>query len=936
MEIKVSVILACDEYNTTFHRLLCSLNEQTLQEIEVIIVCKQEEKKLVKDIEWLNKKCIKIIISKEIEEKVGSKEYMRVAVQAKGEYILYCSDSMYFEAGTLEDLYKNAVNYDVDIIQYQIRFIPSMGVTNYQANEQRKLYLVYNGLLENEEIMKQSIIHNKISMSLIGKMVKRNLISRAFKYINIGECCYEEVIWIYVIMNCNRYMGLTSRIYATIEVQEKDILELDANDFKVEANKKTILNQVEKLFSEKRMGEDIKLYIQETLYIKLLREVITLWASNRCPDDLKKESILIILNVWGPKDTICGLASWAKNSRDLYSQSLMHIFQNFEKKNYKRIAVFDEEWTPFNEDDKIVEIYRFGNNKNNISNNKYFYLPPPKGVLWYKERYEIIEKAINQKNIDVVCFKNCKNESTWDILATKICGAHVVIDDRKVKEVASIYKQNDVNSYMRFVWPMKYADVVIVPKWADVTNFSEMGIKYTYDYEIDKVLNCANKVIDYLNSSDITLYEERILRKKYYQDEIKYNQMKKVIGPYENAIYRSNNINIVKKGIRNALWKEKLLKETLFGKIELIVKTILKITILPEISLGIQNYHTRPKLGFKKAFKKIFNIGKIILHPTDIKEKIKLRKKRELYCEKRMSLGNKNPNKTFYLIRISPGNEGLLLSYLFLLRIMEKFEETNIIPIIDMQWTYYLMAHNDVKEQGKINAWEKYFRQYDDYKIEEVYQSKNIIRGQVIYRDQSDNYFRLNILKEQSQEGMLDFKKWCYLNNKYIRLNEDLVAQFEEEFQKIIGQKRTIGVMVREGYRILNQLNYALVSNHAIQPDFEEVVNDLNCYLKLWKCEQIYISAEYEETIRFFTAHFNKKIVYTKRKRKDFSATEADEYRKKRDDYYLNISREEINVDYLKEVYLLSKCTNLLAGRASASIVAALWNINMKILKFMS
>ena len=157
-------------------------------------------------------------------------------------------------------------------------------------------------------------------------------------------------------------------------------------------------------------------------------------------------------------------------------------------------------------------------------------------------------------------------------------------------------------------------------------------------------------------------------------------------------------------------------------------------------------------------------------------------------------------------------------------------------------------------------------------------------------------------------------------------LKEELRSAFEEEYAHIIGGKRTIGIMVREGYSILNKLNYALITNHAVQPELDAVVEDLKVLLEEWNCEQIFVSAEYDHTIRVFQEAFGDKVVYTQRKRKDFVAAEAEEYRTKRTEYYSTISREEINRDYLKEVYLLSKCTCLLAGRASASIVAALWN----------
>ena len=935
MAAKISVVITTTAYTPYMHRLLSSLNEQTLTEIEIIVVSSIQSQALEFDIHSFTKKLCRLKYVKNRTPYISM--VLNGIAEATGEYIVFCSESLIFESGTLEELYRQAQTNESDIIQYKIHFTPENGVTHFLANTISRQYVLYNQKLSANALMKKSCLEHSVSMQLEGKMFRRNILEKAAQDIKRFGCSYEEVLWFYAMSHCSTYLGVNSRQYAMRIVRVQECLSLDQTGLDRVIEQKKILDEIGLFLSAsgtKIVSDEEKEKILQSLHLDLLKNVITMWGSNRCPETLCSYGIRKINQVWGSRDMICGLASWAKSNREMYVRYLADLFTSTHKNKYDCAAVFNNEWIPFEESIGNRKLIRFSASEKNTNDKtdqeNIIILPAPKGILWYQMRFDAIQLAIQNHHIDLFCFKNCEIGSFWDILTVKSCGAHVVIDDREAAALLPLVRQNNTNLYLNYLLPMLHADAVMISEDADITNFKSMGINYTYEETMDAVLKVSNQPLEKSENQDICLSEEKLLRKQYYEllnsYTSKLNQFRRVIGPYETSLFWGVRPSKIQKAIRRIIWKEKFIHESLIGKCKLLVKTVFKIAGVRNISLGLQNYRLPPKISFKTRTKKMISHFHLLFHPKQLVNKIQQQRKRSLACEKRMSFGKKKKKKTFYLIRLNPGNEGLLLSYLHVLRELENFNKSNLIPVIDMQWEYYTMAHNSQKNRGKVNGWEMYFKPVGGYSLKEAYRSKNVIRGHISYRNQADNYFRTNILKSNTPEAEKKFKKWCHIDQKYMGLKEELRSAFEEEYAHIIGGKRTIGIMVREGYSILNKLNYALITNHAVQPELDAVVEDLKVLLEEWNCEQIFVSAEYDHTIRVFQEAFGDKVVYTQRKRKDFVAAEAEEYRTKRTEYYSTISREEINRDYLKEVYLLSKCTCLLAGRASASIVAALWN----------
>ena len=118
----------------------------------------------------------------------------------------------------------------------------------------------------------------------------------------------------------------------------------------------------------------------------------------------------------------------------------------------------------------------------------------------------------------------------------------------------------------------------------------------------------------------------------------------------------------------------------------------------------------RPKIDFIKDRKKNFFYG--IFHHS----------KNKFY---RCSLGKKNPNKIFFVIKRSPGG-GFFSNFIFVIKYVNYALKKNYIPIIDME--NFPNNYNQKKNLYNIkNIWDLYFDNISKYKLKDVYNSKNVI-----------------------------------------------------------------------------------------------------------------------------------------------------------------------------------------------------------------
>ena len=269
------------------------------------------------------------------------------------------------------------------------------------------------------------------------------------------------------------------------------------------------------------------------------------------------------------------------------------------------------------------------------------------------------------------------------------------------------------------------------------------------------------------------------------------------------------------------------------------------------------------------------------------------------------SFGEKNPEKTFYVmskpIRVK---NGLMSNVLCFLEQLDYVEKMGYIPVADMQ--SYSSQYLESWQIGKVNAWEYYYEPMSAYTLEEVYQSKNVIMGY------DDNCYM------QNYQEKYDIPRLSQLYHKYIKIRSDAAQIIHQEYEKIFGKKRNIlGVL----YRGTDMVSLKL-KHHAIQPAVDEMKELMHQYLREWQCEYIFLCTEDQQALEVFKKEFGDRLLYTDQVR--FSNTgnqwlaQIDNARE--NDRYLR------GLEYLTTIQLLSRCDYLLAGVCSGSVCSLIMN----------
>jgi len=327
----------------------------------------------------------------------------------------------------------------------------------------------------------------------------------------------------------------------------------------------------------------------------------------------------------------------------------------------------------------------------------------------------------------------------------------------------------------------------------------------------------------------------------------------------------------------------------------------------------------------KNIIKKIYNF----IFPILVKKKIdmiryffgdKERYNLELHwSKKKIKLGRLNKEKKIYILRRHPIGAGLLTTYLTHLVNLEKIHK-KFYPVIDMKTYYFPMIHNSEKDVGNINAWEMFFKPLSQISVEEAYLSKNVTLGSGYMSENGKK------IRKSSSLSKREIMRWHNLDKKYMILREELISKYSKDFERIISNKRVIGVSIREAFEKISVFNNKGIIDHPVQPKTNSFINDIMKYLIEWNCDYIFVSTESNQTLEIMTEVFRDKVIYLNRVRRDMNANNLIDYINDTNSAYSKTNNQERSIDYLEEVYFLSRCTCLLGGKSSSIITARIWN----------
>jgi hypothetical protein len=263
---------------------------------------------------------------------------------------------------------------------------------------------------------------------------------------------------------------------------------------------------------------------------------------------------------------------------------------------------------------------------------------------------------------------------------------------------------------------------------------------------------------------------------------------------------------------------------------------------------------------------------------------------------KRVTLSEKYPDKTFYIIRNRPKNMANLGAYFYsVLNHIMYADACGYIPVVDME--NYLTAYNERKPiHGTWNAWEYYFKQPSPYTLEEAYSAKNVILSPL---DKESIFFpySLSFVIESSVAIRSNYIK------KYISFASQVVEATEEKGILFNGKRNILGVMIP------GSGSYRKLMFHPITPDSTMFLQKTIEAYKEWNMEYVFLSTIDEYAIDSFKDAFNDKLLLLARARiKPQSVPEENGLPSDHKNHPIQQSPYTAGLEYLIDMIMLSKC----------------------------
>ncbi len=264
----------------------------------------------------------------------------------------------------------------------------------------------------------------------------------------------------------------------------------------------------------------------------------------------------------------------------------------------------------------------------------------------------------------------------------------------------------------------------------------------------------------------------------------------------------------------------------------------------------------------------------------------------------KIQFGNKNKNKNFFVIKRSPGG-GFFSNLLFVLDNLHYCEKKKYIPIIDME--NFPTKYNHKKNIFKIkNIWNLYFKPLNNYKLSEVYKSKNVFFS-----------------KDKTNIWLEDFfkKKYQKLFKKYIKINPKILKDVEH-FKKKFLKKKILALHFRG-------TDQRLSPGHAIPPSIYQIYQFLDNPKTKKKYDKIFLVTEDKNYFLKLKKKFNN-LIYLN----SFRAKEINEFNTCKRKYH----RNKLGEESLKEAILMSYCNTIVYCKTNISLFSIFYS-NYKINK---
>ena len=190
--------------------------------------------------------------------------------------------------------------------------------------------------------------------------------------------------------------------------------------------------------------------------------------------------------------------------------------------------------------------------------------------------------------------------------------------------------------------------------------------------------------------------------------------------------------------------------------------------------------------------------------------------------------GNLNKDKTFYIIKRTPGT-GLFSNVVFVLNHLEIAKKYNFVPIVDME--NFKTIYNERQKIYKTNnSWNYYFENVSEYTLEEAYKSNKVIT----VSDKFFHYFKYN-MEDLSFQNFI--KNNILIKKKFLKISKRFIKQ---NFGK-----KTLGVHFRG-------TSYKQSPGHPLPATPKQMIKLVKNILKKDDIDKIFIATEEKNYLKIF------------------------------------------------------------------------------------
>ena len=263
-------------------------------------------------------------------------------------------------------------------------------------------------------------------------------------------------------------------------------------------------------------------------------------------------------------------------------------------------------------------------------------------------------------------------------------------------------------------------------------------------------------------------------------------------------------------------------------------------------------------------------------------------------------------------------SDGLFAIYLSLCSYIIYAEKCGYVPVVDLK--HYQNQYFKDNREYRDNTWEYFFQQPAKITLDEIPTDSDIkIFGSNDYMvNESISFLPNDLPKSPNKPANIKYEKEFF--NK-LKFQPEIENFLTESTRSILGnEKNVLGILYR-GTDYLALKPYG----HAIQPNIDDVIQKIIEYKEKYNINKIFIATEDLCAYEKFKQKFGDMIIdnpqykiETKQSKRYLSEIINDESTIRKDHSY------KLGKEYLRSIYILSKCKYFIGGRTYGTIAVYL------------